>query len=113
MGILADMANGMNAKEATAKNAPKMLSRPDLTTRKLSYNYCGICGHSPKSNGEPNYTPIKWWDADDGWKIGTLCRWCVDEYTMIPPHPTDYAYSRIYNIDDANVNTDEDPNEAL
>ena len=89
------------------------MKRPDLTTKKLSYNYCGICGHSPNSSDEPNYAPIKWWEPDDGWKIGTLCRSCVDEYSIVDPAPGDWAYSRVYQIDDDNVTTDEDASEAI
>lgn len=50
---------------------------------KNSYNYCGICGRTPSStpsnSEEPNRAPVSWWDPDDGWKIGTLCRWCYEE----------------------------------
>ena len=78
---------------------------------KCSYNYCGICGHVPQTDqDEPNRAPLKWWDADDGWKIGTLCRWCAEEALDDVPKPGDYAYRDQDNID---VNTDEDPLLAL
>src|SRR5205823_4577598 len=56
-------------------------------TLHCSYNYCGICGHVPKTNDEPNYAPLRWWDPDDGWKIGTLCHWCHDEVVNDLPKP--------------------------
>jgi hypothetical protein len=76
-------------------------------TLRISYNYCGICGHTPKTNAdEPNYAPLRWWDSDDGWKIGTLCHWCHDEVANDAPKPTGTKV-----CDDCN--TDEDPSLAL
>lgn len=62
----------------------------------LSYNYCGICGHVPKDSkrDEPNRAPLRWWDPDDGWKIGALCRGCHDEFGDIKPQPGDYAFEQ-------------------
>ena len=78
-----------------------------------SYNYCGICGHTPQSrNEEPNYAPLRWWDPDDGWKIGTLCHWCHDEVANDKPKPTDCAYAKTNEVCD-DCNTDEDPSLAL
>ena len=78
-----------------------------------SYIYCGICGHTPQTaNDEPNYAPIQWWDPDDGWKIGTLCQDCAEEYVPCQPQPNDYAVICQQNdIDDSG--TDEDPTLAL
>ena len=85
----------------------------DLTTKRLSYNYCGICGRTPKTNTEePNYAPIRWWDPDDGWKIGTLCRWCAEETEHDKPKPGDYAFEATNGVAD-DVNTDLDPIAAL
>lgn len=82
---------------------------------KPSYIYCGICGHTPRtSNDEPNFGPVKWWDCDDGWKIGTLCPGCWEEAKDDKPRPDDYAVrnnSEFANISDGN--TDEDPTLAL
>ena len=78
----------------------------------ISYNYCGICGHVPKQNEEPNEAPVRWWDPDDGWKIGTLCRPCKDEVKNDRPKPSDYAYEKTNGVCD-DENTDEDPTEAL
>ena len=79
----------------------------ELEGSKISYNYCGICGRRPDTGDEPNHTPLRWWDADDGWKIGTLCRWCWNEAKGDRPSPEDYAYelSEEYASD---VNIDED-----
>lgn len=80
---------------------------------KCSYNYCGICGRVPRSNAdEPNYAPLRWWDPDDGWKIGTLCRHCHEDTFHAKPKPGDYAYRTTNGVAD-DVNTDEDPINAL
>lgn len=77
-------------------------------TIRISYNYCGICGHTPQSNTEePNYAPLRWWDCDDGWKIGTLCHWCHDEVVNDKPKEGDYAFKSTNGVAD-DVNTDED-----
>jgi len=84
-------------------------------TLRISYNYCGICGHTPKSSSsfeEPNYAPLRWWDPDDGWKIGTLCRWCHDEVFLVQPKEGDFAFRRTNQVAD-DVNTDEDESLAL
>ena len=83
-----------------------------LSRAKLSYNYCGVCGHVPDSKDEPNYAPLRWWDCDDGWKIGTLCRWCAEEVLDATPKPSDYAYAMTNGVCD-DENTDEDPTDAL
>ena len=88
--------------------------RPDLVRHvKPSYIYCGICGRTPDADEEPNYGPIGWWDPDDGWKIGSLCRGCAEEYVPVQPDPSDYAYNEdgSFSIDDSG--TDEDPIWAL
>ncbi len=78
-----------------------------------SYNYCGICGHTPHETGDANRAPLKWWDCDDGWKIGTLCRYCAEDELDTKPNPKDYAYQNQDEMPLANINTDEDPLEAL
>ncbi len=81
---------------------------------KLSYNHCGVCGHIPQSGDEPNRAPLRWWDPDDGWKIGTLCIWCAEEVLDRKPHPDDYAVAtRATNGVCDDCDTDEDPTEAL
>lgn len=79
----------------------------------LSYNYCGICGHTPKSkHDEPNEAPVRWWDPDDGWKIGTLCRHCKEDTQGRGPKPGDFAFRSTNGIADE-VNTDKDPIDAI
>ena len=83
---------------------------------KLFYIYCNICGHTPGAEDEPNYAPIRWWDPDEGWKVGTLCRDCARDAVPRQPQPDDYATrhqdeSDNWNIDDSG--TDEDPTLAL
>ena len=80
---------------------------------RISYNYCGICGRTPKGHlEEPNYAPVRWWDPDDGWKIGTLCRWCHDEVHGVQPKPGDYAFKSTNEVAD-DVDTDQDVTSLL
>jgi hypothetical protein len=80
----------------------------------VSYNYCGICGYIPQTeNSEPTYGPLCWWDPDEGWHIGSLCRGCADEFLDRKPCTRDYAYRTRNEIYEANVDTDEDPIDAL
>lgn len=82
-------------------------------TVRLSYNYCGICGRTPKTNhDEPNYAPVRWWDCDDGWKIGTLCPHCHADTFNDKPKEGDFAFRRTNGVAD-DVNTDEDPTSAI
>lgn len=84
-----------------------------LSQAKTSYNYCGVCGRQPQTDKEePNYAPLRWWDCDDGYKIGTLCRWCAEEVLDTKPKKADYAYKTTNQVAD-DINTDEDPIEAL
>lgn len=84
-----------------------------LANSRISYNYCGICGRTPQTNlDEPNYAPLRWWDPDDGWKIGTLCSHCAREFLPVKPSKDDYAYRDTNGVCD-DCNTDEDPIQAL
>ncbi len=84
-----------------------------IARAKPTYNYCGICGRVPKtSKDEPNLAPVRWWDPDDGWKIGSLCRWCAEENLDVKPKPEDFAFDRTNHVADQ-TDTDEDPIEAL
>jgi len=91
-----------------------------------SHQYCGICGHVPKRDSEPPYhvnkAPLRWWDVDDGWKIGALCHGCAcgddvrnglgsDPALDAKPRERDYAFHNTNTIADV-VDTDEDPTEA-
>ena len=49
------------------------MSKRKLSTYRCSYNCCGICGRTPNENEECNWAPIRYWEPDDGWCIGTLC----------------------------------------
>jgi hypothetical protein len=73
-----------------------------------TYQYCGICGHVPQtSEDEPN-TIERWWDCDNGWKIGALCPGCKEENEGVEPDPEDYAYKYTNGILDCEPETDED-----
>lgn len=49
--------------------------------------YCGICGSR-------EVVPVccRYWDCDDGWRVGVLCEYCADECRADGPKPGDYAY---------------------
>ena len=79
---------------------------------KISYNYCRICGDTPGPHDEPNYAPLRFWDPDDGWVIGTLCRWCWEDVQDARPQPGDFAYHTTNQVCDEEC-TDEDSILAL
>ena len=75
----------------------------------LSNNSCSICGSQPEDFRTPmNFGPIRYWEPDDGWTIGTLCRSCYLDYGNAQPKPDDYAYS-VRDEYAASIDTDEDP----
>ena len=78
----------------------------------ITYGFCRICGRRPGEREEPNYGPLRWWDPDDGWKIGTLCRWCWDDAKDDQPKPGDFAYEDTNGVCD-DLDTDDDPMLAL
>ena len=51
--------------------------------------YCGVCGDTG-----PALVPrlARWWDCDDGWRVGVLCSYCFGDAEKRPPRRTDYAY---------------------
>ena len=56
--------------------------------------YCGICG----VRETPPLTPrqVRYWDCDDGWRVGVLCCHCHADCEDNPPSPRDYAYAGNY-----------------
>lgn len=58
--------------------------------------YCGICGDRGPSL-EPK--AVRWWDPDDGWKMGALCVGCAEGAKLRPPRPEDYAFEKVYDSD--------------
>ena len=52
--------------------------------------YCGICGD--RDTIIPN--AVRYWDCDDGWRMGVLCPCCTDDCKARGPKPGDYAYTR-------------------
>ena len=96
----------------TMAMTPEVLAK--LEKAQCSYIYCNICGRVPEEREETNWAPLRWWDCDDGWKIGTLCRWCAEDALPVVPQPDDYAYPTTNGLcDDDNVGTDLDPLDAL
>lgn len=57
--------------------------------------YCGVCG---TTNVVPRL--VKWWDCDDGWRVGVLCSGCFGDAKARPPRPTDYAYRKAKHLSD-------------
>ena len=75
-------------------------------------NYCRICGSTPRTvYHAQNIGPIKYWEPDDGWVIGSLCPDCYDDYGHARPKPDDYAYTMRDGYPD--IQTDDDPTLAF
>lgn len=79
------------------------------TKATISYCYCNICGYTPKTEKDCCNFVRKFWDCDDGWKIGALCVGCWLDVKNDAPKKGDYAHdtNNEFNLD--NINTDEDP----
>lgn len=81
--------------------------------------YCAICGYEPKTardieeNRGTSSKPVRYWDPDDGWRIGHLCRYCYEDTRDVKPNPKDYAYDRSNGICDTDPMTDLDPMDAF
>lgn len=74
--------------------------------------YCRICGHTPRTDLHAmNIGPIKFWDPDDGWIIGSLCPDCYEDYGHAQPQPEDFAYEIAQEYPE--IETDDDPTLAL
>ena len=50
--------------------------------------YCSICGH--RGDGLIPQQ-VRFWDPDDGWKVGILCTYCGEEIADRGPKLDDYA----------------------
>ncbi len=92
----------------------EILPAERFSNSKICYTDCGICGYVPQDSmkDEANRQPLRWWDPDDGWKIGTLCRHCADDHLDVRPSKDDYAYHTTNGVAD-NVDTDENPMDAI
>ena len=68
--------------------------------------YCKICGETDYQREQPYHTglvprQVRFWDCDDGWKVGILCRHCIDDVAHRGPKETDYAVqSKAINADE-------------
>ena len=51
--------------------------------------YCGVCGTRDETELLPR--AVRYWDPDDGWKMGVLCEGCTEECYYRGPRPSDYA----------------------
>lgn len=74
----------------------------------LTYNGCLICGGPFGSGPQPMNIVRRFWDADDGWRIGALCSWCWKDAKSDRPKPEDYAYEAKHDVCTGEVETDED-----
>jgi hypothetical protein len=50
--------------------------------------YCGVCG---TRGDELIPQSVRYWDSDDGWRMGVLCSYCGEECAARGPRPDDYA----------------------
>lgn len=62
------------------------------TARWFGPGYCGICG-TREEGGEFGLIAraVRYWDCDDGWRMGVLCVGCGEEATDRGPEEGDYA----------------------
>ena len=87
---------------------PCVIQKPDV------FEAVALLDEADRVLDAPNRAQLRWWDPDDGWKIGTLCRWCAEEALDRQPRPEDYAVAtRATNGVCDDCDTDEDPTEAL
>jgi hypothetical protein len=60
--------------------------------------YCAICGSQKvrtkfdKVSHEQRPIVHRFWDCDDGWKAGHLCKYWYEDVKDTKPKETDYAY---------------------
>ena len=79
----------------------------------LTWNGCRICGLQPDGKKSPmNIGPVRFWEPDDGWIIGSLCHSCHDEFGHRKPKPGDFAFESTNDICDEEA-TDEDAGIAI
>jgi hypothetical protein len=91
----------------TSPPSLKILSQ-DKTMPKLTCSFCRICGRQPQTKlDEMNIGPVRFWNPDEGWKIGALCRPCHEETKNDKPKPDDYAFHLTNDYCDS-WETDED-----
>jgi len=82
-----------------------------MSKLEFTYAMCGICGYQPYDDRDEMNIRSRWWDPDDGWKFGSLCRCCRDEFGDRQPEPGDFAllaYEDEGLFNDENILTDED-----
>lgn len=77
-----------------------------------TYQYCSVCGHWPEKE-TPNHGPLRFWDCDDGWKIGNLCAGCADETLSAVPHKDDYAFKTTNGVCDGDPMAETDDDEGM
>ena len=88
--------------------------RQDKGLVRFTYNYCRVCGVEPEDFKVPmNQGPLRYWDADDGWCIGSLCMNCWVDVFDAKPQPGDYAFDTRKELYESNILTDEDVSLAL
>jgi len=110
-GIASSIANEAILQMEKQTERPVVHETKPIDQLEITYNYCGVCGRQPQTQlDEPNYGPVRYWDPDDGWRIGNLCRHCHKEARTRGPEPGDFAYHEQDTID---INTDDDPYKAL
>lgn len=53
---------------------------------------CDCCGTTSDEYFVPRQ--VRYWDCDDGWKVGALCQPCGEEAAVKGPDSKDYAYNK-------------------
>lgn len=62
--------------------------------------YCGVCGTT-----DVVPVAVRYWDCDDGWRVGVLCAECGKECSDRGPQDDDYAVKLAKQAEGRDVHT--------
>jgi len=72
------------------QNGPGLrVTNPENRTPWWGPGYCGICGTRDENILIPK--AVRWYDPDDGWRMGILCGDCGEEASSRGPEAGDFA----------------------
>lgn len=62
--------------------------------------YCAVCGEKATSAVTCPVVAraVRYWDPDDGWRVGVLCVHCAPGVAKHGPAPGDYAYRMVEDV---------------
>ncbi len=85
-------------REMTHKDGPGLKVLESTYGPYYGRGYCDICG-----DRGPNLVPalVRYWEPDEGWKLGVLCVDCGRDASERGPKPDDYAVAMAKRTDPA------------